>query len=116
MTPIARIYEACIERPGDVMYLPSALMVLLQNGQSHIFSEGGMHNFWRSACARYAWSDLESGMVVDGHHIRLHDVTDPLEQLVPREAWTIPALLQAWYEQNPRQHFYLRRHVKHGSS
>ena len=115
MTPIVRIYEACVEPPGDVMFLPSALMLVLENGQSHIYSEGSMHNFWRSACARHAWSELENGIVVDGHHVRLMDITAELEQLVPRHAWTVRRIVRAWYEQNPRQRFYLRRHVQRGS-
>jgi len=115
VTPIVRIYEACVEPPGDVMFLPSALMLVLENGQSHIYGEGSMHNFWRSACARHAWSELENGIVVDGHHVRLMDITAELEQLVPRHAWTVRRIVRAWYEQNPRQRFYLRRHVQRGS-
>ncbi|AEJ43547.1 hypothetical protein [Alicyclobacillus acidocaldarius] len=114
MTPIVRVFEACVEQPGDVMFLPSALMFVLENGQFHIYSEGSMHNFWRSACTRYAWHELESGIVVDGHHVRLMDITAQLEQLVPRNAWTARRIVWAWYNQNPRQRFYLRRHVQGG--
>ncbi|SIS61988.1 hypothetical protein [Alicyclobacillus vulcanalis] len=114
MTAIVRVYEACVEPPGDVMFMPSALLLVLANGQSQIYSEGSMHNFWRSACARHAWRDLEAGKVVDGHHIRLTDVTDEVEQLLPRDAWTSRNIVRAWYECNPRQHFYLRRHIQRG--
>ncbi|WP_206830950.1 hypothetical protein [Alicyclobacillus fructus] len=114
MTPIARVYEARLESPGDVMFLPSALVLLLENGQTHIYSEGGMHNFWRSTCARHPWRDLENGLEIQGHHVRLIDVTEELAHILPRTAWTARRIVRAWYEQSPRQRFYLRRHVQDG--
>lgn len=110
MAKIAQVFEASIEEQGDYIFTPSGLVILLQNGNFHIYSESARHNFLRRACMRHSWEDLREGVKEQDLYVRIRDVTEELSRKIDPDDWTVEAVLETCYSQNPRQLFFLRRY------
>ncbi|EJY56425.1 hypothetical protein URH17368_0950 [Alicyclobacillus hesperidum URH17-3-68] len=111
MAKIRRIFEASIEEAGDYIFTPSGVIILMESGDFQIYSESARHNLLRRTCMRYAWDQLVDGVKVDELNIRIRDITADLRRRLDSEnEWTTDEILKTWYEQNPRQLFFLRRY------
>ncbi|WP_157071001.1 hypothetical protein [Alicyclobacillus acidiphilus] len=110
MAKITRIFEASIEEQGDYIFTPSGVVLLLHNGNFLIYSESARHNFLRRTCMRHGWDDLVEGVREQGLYVRIRDVTNDVQKRLDPDTWSVEAVLDTWYSQNPRQLFFLQRY------
>ncbi|WP_026961965.1 hypothetical protein [Alicyclobacillus herbarius] len=108
-TRIDKIYILSVEEPGDFVFSPAGVVILLENKHFKVYSSSSEHNRYRATLQRYSWKELEDGIHHRGADYRLEDVTADMARHGWVDASSTPDILHCLYETNPRQMFFLKR-------
>jgi hypothetical protein len=101
-----------VEEPGDYLFEPAGVVILLHNRHYQVYCTSANHNRFKAALNRFAWGDLENGVVYRETSYRLTDVTQEMARRGWLEADNTPDILRHLYEENPRHLFFLAKSVR----
>lgn len=107
-TRLHGVYLLSVEEPGDYIFIPSGVVILMERQQFQVYCAKSSHNLYRQAIHKYAMDELLKGVQYRDHGFRLEEVEAPMG----RNAWVdtsnIPEILHFLYQQNPRHLFFLK--------
>ncbi|MCL6518118.1 MAG: hypothetical protein K6T67_14345 [Alicyclobacillus sp.] len=106
-----RVYLLSVEEPGDYVFTPEGVVVLLENGHFQLYCPSASHNRFRAALNRFSWDELENGVVYRDASMRLTDITADMALCGWTDPSSVPAMLRHLYRQNPKHLHFLRRVV-----
>ncbi|WAH34994.1 hypothetical protein [Alicyclobacillus dauci] len=116
MAEIAKVFEVSVEEAGDYIFSPAGVVIVFRNQQFQVFTESARHNFLRRVLTRHPWDKLLTAVTEHGVSVRLRDVTEDVSNKIGLDAMSTEAVLEACYESNPLQLFFLRRHFSNSPS
>jgi hypothetical protein len=109
-TKIVDFFLLEVEESGDYVFEASGVVFFYSNRKFQVFANSAKHNRFRAVMNRFALTDLQKGLRWKDTEYRL----TPLDS-VKQQGWEnpegVPALLKRIYETNPRQLFFLKKHL-----
>lgn len=100
-----------VEAKGDYYHNPEGVCIVDAEGAYRVHSLDSRHNFLRAAVLKFPVAELtERGVTDRDTHIRLEDL-EPFRVAHGLLDAGPDAMLAALFEHNPRQYFFLERHV-----
>lgn len=109
---VVDVFVLEVEEVGDYVFEIAGIVFLYSNQKFQLISASGAnHNRFRAAINRFTFEQLQEGVTWKNAEFRLK----PFEEDVKQEGWEnpdgVPVLLQRMYNQNPRQLFFLKKHI-----
>lgn len=102
------VYVLSVEEPSDYLFVPAGVVVVMEREQFVVHCAKSSHNLFRQAVYKFPIQDLLTGVRYRDYGFRLEDVTADMTKQGWTESSSIPNILRALYDQNPRHLFFLK--------
>lgn len=109
---LKEVYILSVEPPGDYIFTPAGVVIVLQNDTFKVYCVSSSHNLYRAALHKHSWEQLEHGVLFRESEFRLTSITDEMKERGWTHGDSIPAILSYLHACNPMHLFFLQRHLE----
>jgi hypothetical protein len=109
--PLHGVYRLDVEEFGEGVFATAGIVVTTGGGRFDLYCANSVYNRYRRALTKLSWTDLLQGVVAADAEYRLVDLTAEMADRGWTDTGAVPAILRHLYTENPRQYFFLSRHV-----
>lgn len=107
-TRLRGVFLLSVEEPGDYLFVPAGVVILMEREQFQIFCVKSCHNLYRQVIYKFPIDELLKGVHYRDTGFRLEDISDTLARHGWLDTSAVPEILGHLYEKNPRHLFFLK--------